>query len=205
MSIGDMTAHISNIRDKDFNPKASYSSKAYALQGSIKTDGYRIQLLAFKLNELSCVKYRRLGEDKLPDPLISTLGVTDHYLTETRNVVKTTEDDCDPKEIEILAIDLGQAFVVGASALLSSFASTTPIDGEEQGAITEIDVSLPTQFHNLAVNQKAVYEQRKGRAVEGTESITDKETNLPSLRRPEASITEYVETFYNNVTLEKHQ
>lgn len=230
MSIGDMTAHISNIRDKDFNPKASYSSKGYALRGSIKTDGYRIQLLAFKLNELNCVKYRRLGEDKLPDPLISTLGGTDHYLTEIRNVVKTTEDvkriwDCDPKEIKILAIDLGQAFVVGASALLPSSASATPTDGEEQGAITEIDVPLPTQFHNLAVSQKAVYqptfkhrrwlEQRKGRAVEGTESIAHKETNLPPLRGPEASIAEYVnqsgvvetdlETFYNNVTLKKHQ
>ncbi|KAG9071582.1 hypothetical protein KI688_005795 [Linnemannia hyalina] len=127
-----------------FGTKASYSSKVYALRGSIKTDGYRIQLLAFKLNELNRVKYLQLGENKLPDPLISTLGGTDHYLTEIRNVVKTIEDvkriwDCDPKEIKVLATDLG-----------------------------------------------------KGHAVEGTESIAHKETNLPSLRGPEASITKYV-------------
>ncbi|KAG9072050.1 hypothetical protein KI688_006272 [Linnemannia hyalina] len=159
MSVGDMTVHISNIQDKDFNLKASYSSKGYALRGSIKTDGYRIQLLAFKLNELSCVKYRRLSEDKLPDPLISTLGGTDHYLTEIRNVVKTTEDKA---------------------------------------------VYQPTFKHRRWL------EQRKGRAVEGTELIAHKETNLPSLHGPEASIAEYVnqprvvetdlETFYNNVT-----
>ncbi|KAG9069912.1 hypothetical protein KI688_009237 [Linnemannia hyalina] len=80
-------------------------------------------------------------------------------------------------------------------------------------------------FHNLAVSQKAVYqptfkhrrwlEQRKGRAVEGKESIAHKETNLPPLRGPEALIIEYVkrsrvvesdlDAFYNNVTLKKHQ
>ncbi|KAG0251909.1 hypothetical protein BGZ95_006760, partial [Linnemannia exigua] len=105
MSIDDMTAHISSIRDKDFDPMVSYSSKGYALRGTIKTDGYRIQLLAFKLNELNRVKYRRLDEDKLPDPFTSTLGGTDHYLKEIRNVVKTPEDvkriwDCDPKDIK---------------------------------------------------------------------------------------------------------
>lgn len=230
MSIGDMTSHISNIRDKDFNPKDSYSSKGYALRGSIKTDGYRIQLLAFKLNELNRVKYRQLGEDKQPDPLTSTLGGTNHYLTEIRNVVRTAEDvqriwGCDPKDIKILGIDLGQAFVFGASVLLPSSASAIPTDGEEQGPVADVDVPSPTRFHNLAVSQKAVYqptfkhrrwlEQRKERAVEGTESISHKETNLPPLRGPDASITEYVkqsnvvesdlEAFYNNITLKKHQ
>jgi hypothetical protein len=230
MSSDDMAAHISKIRDKDFNLKDSYSSKGYALRGSIRTDGYRIQLLAFKMNELNRVKYQQLSEDKQPDLLTSTLGGTDHHLTEIRNVVRTAEDvkliwDCDPKDIKILGIDLGQAFVVGASALLPSLASATPTGREEQGSIIEIDVPSPTQFHNLAVSQKAVYqptfkhrrwlEMRKGRAVEGTESIAHKESNLPPLRGPHASITEYVkqssvvesdlEAFYNNTTLKKHQ
>ncbi|KAF9178231.1 hypothetical protein BGZ50_007958, partial [Haplosporangium sp. Z 11] len=188
----------------------------YALRGSIKTDGFRLQLLAFKLNELNCVKYRRLD--------------TDQYLTENRNVVKTKEDveriwECDPRDIKILGIDLGQAFVVGASALLPSSASVTAADRQEHGNVAEIEIPLPTRFHNLAVSQKAVYqptfkhrkwlEQRKGRAAEGDESIAQMETNLPALRGAEASITNYVEqskvvesileTFYNNVTLKRHQ
>ncbi|KAG9071218.1 hypothetical protein KI688_008763 [Linnemannia hyalina] len=198
---------IKLIHYSHLNPKVSYSSRGYVFRGSIKTDGYRIQLLAFKLRELSCVKYQRLREDKRPDSLISTLGCTDHYLTEIRNVVKTTEDvnriwNCDPNDIKFLGIDLGQVFVVGASAILPSSASVTSTDEEKQGAITEIDIPMSTQLHNLAVSQKAIYqptfkhrrwlEQRKGRAVEGTESIAHKETNLPPLRGPEASITEHV-------------
>ncbi|KAK3820509.1 MAG: hypothetical protein J3R72DRAFT_502378 [Linnemannia gamsii] len=222
MSIDDMTAHISSIRDKDFNPVVSYSSKGYALRGTMKTDGYRIQLLAFKLNELNCVKYRRLDEDKLPDPLTSTLGGTGHYLKEIRNVVKTPEDvrriwDCDPKDIKILGIDLGQAFVVGASALLPSPTTATPPDGEEQGPIAEIDLPLPTQFHTCQSAKRPSTSQLSS-TDDGSNrgrSTQSKETNLPPLRGPEASIIEYVkqssvvesdlETFYNNVTLKKHQ
>jgi hypothetical protein len=171
-----------------------------------------------------------LDEDKQPDPLTSTLGGTDHYLTEIRNVVRTAEDvqriwGCDPKDIKIVGIDLGKAFVFGASVLLPSSASAIPTDREEKGPVVDVDVPLPTRFHNLAVSQKAVYqptfkhrrwlEQRKEHAVEGTESISHKETNLPPLRGPDASITEYVkqssvvesdlEAFYNNITLKKHQ
>ncbi|KAG0061272.1 hypothetical protein BGZ92_006520, partial [Podila epicladia] len=223
MSMDEIAAHISTVRDANFNPKLSYSENGYVLRGSIRTDGFRLQLLAFKLNELNCVKYRRLDADKMPDPLTSTLRGTDHFLTEIRNVVKTKEDverlwGCDPRNIKILGIDLGKAFVVGASALLPLSASATPTDGEEQGTITEIDIPLSTQFYNLAVSQKAVYqptfkhrrwfEQRKGRASENEESIAHIESNLPPLCGPEASITEYVkkskamesdlEAFYNN-------
>jgi hypothetical protein len=46
-------------------------------------------------------------------------------LTEIRNIVRTKGDvegiwGCKPEEIKILGIDLGQACVVGASALLPS-------------------------------------------------------------------------------------
>ncbi|KAF8950293.1 hypothetical protein BGZ52_003017 [Haplosporangium bisporale] len=230
MSMDEIAAHISTVRNADFNPKLSYSENGYILRGSIKTDGFRLQLLAFKLNELNCIKYRRLDADKMPDPLTSTLRGTDHFLTEIRNVVKTKEDverlwGCDPHNIKVLGIDLGKAFVVGASALLPSSMSATPTDGEEQGAITKIDIPLSTQFHNLAVSQKAVYqptfkhrrwlEQRKGHASENEESITHIESNLPPLRGPEASVTKYVkeskvvesdlEAFYNNTTLKRHQ
>ncbi|KAG0366462.1 hypothetical protein BGX24_003679 [Mortierella sp. AD032] len=212
MSIDAMTAHISSIRGKDFNPTVSFSCKGYALRRAIKTDGYRIQLLAFKLNELNCVKFRRLDEGKLLDPLTSTLGGTDHCLKEIRNVVKAPEDvkrlwDCDPKDIKILGIDLGQAFVVGASALLPSPTTATRPDGEEQGPIAETYLPLPTQFHNLSVSQKAVYqptfkhrrwlEQRKEHAVEGQKH---RSSNIKQSCATELNL----ETFYN-VTLKKHR
>ncbi|KAF9319040.1 hypothetical protein BG006_003062 [Podila minutissima] len=59
MSIDDMMAHISANCHEDFNPKieGSYTKTGYALCDSIKTDGFWLQLLAFKLNELNCVKY----------------------------------------------------------------------------------------------------------------------------------------------------
>lgn len=232
MSIDDMTAHISAIRHQDFNPKiqGSYSSTGYALQGSIRTDGFWLQLLAFKLNELNCVKYWRLDADKLPDMLTSMLGGTNHYLTEIRNVVKAKEDverlwKCDSSQIKILGIDLRKAFIIRASTLLPLSASATATVGQEHGDVAEIEIPLPMQFHNLAVSWKAVYqpmfkhrrwlEQRKGHAVKGMDSIAHMETSLPSLRGPEALITKYVkqskvvesdlEAFYNNVTLKKHQ
>ncbi|KAG0014587.1 hypothetical protein BGZ82_001717, partial [Podila clonocystis] len=226
MSIDKLTTHISAVCHKDFNPtiQGSYSEKGYVLRGSIKTDGFLLHLLAFKMNELNCVKYRRLEVERLPDKLTSTLGGTDHYLTEIRNVMKTKEDvqrlwECDPRKIKILGIDLGQAFTVGASALLPSS------DGQEHGTTADIKIPLSTRFYNLAVSQKAVYqptlkhrtwlEQRKGRAAEGEKSIAEIETDLPALRGSAASIAKYVkdskvvelelETFYNSIVLKKHK
>ncbi|GJJ78542.1 hypothetical protein EMPS_10901 [Entomortierella parvispora] len=128
MSVDGMREHLLSFQHEDFNPvknPGSYTAKGYLLRGSIRTDGFLLQLLAFKLNELHCVKYRRLQEDRLPARLTSTLGGTDHYLTEVRNVIKSEEDvqrlwGCHPSQIKVLGIDLGQAFVVGASALLPS-------------------------------------------------------------------------------------
>ena len=44
-------------------------------------------------------------------------------MTEIRNIIKTQQDvtnlwECGPEQIKILGLDLGQACVVGASALL---------------------------------------------------------------------------------------
>ncbi|KAG0346297.1 hypothetical protein BGZ54_005264, partial [Gamsiella multidivaricata] len=49
----------------------------------------------FKLNEPNAIKYRRLPEAKLPSRTTSTLGGTDYFLTEIRNVVKTKQADQD--------------------------------------------------------------------------------------------------------------
>ncbi|KAF8944144.1 hypothetical protein BGZ46_006340, partial [Entomortierella lignicola] len=65
----------------------------------------------------------------MPNPLVSTTGGSDYYLTEVRNVFKSAQDvqdllGCSPdqvqKEVKVLGIDLGQTFVVGANVIRSS-------------------------------------------------------------------------------------
>ncbi|KAG0077980.1 hypothetical protein BGZ93_003548, partial [Podila epicladia] len=63
--------HINSLRAMDFDPKA-YAQKGYLLRGSIKTDGHRLQVLAFKLRELLSVRYKRYNSDLLPDRLLTT-------------------------------------------------------------------------------------------------------------------------------------
>ncbi|KAG9063260.1 hypothetical protein KI688_004864 [Linnemannia hyalina] len=171
----EMKSHLQNIRADDFEPTA-YAEKGYVLRGSIRTDVFRLQVLAFKLNELHSVKYRRLPAEKLPSRLTSTVGGTDYFLTEIRNVVSAKQDltqlwSCDPKNINILGIDLGQAFVVEANVILPTREQLNVNQGQEPGATTmespqssteakedeQAEEPLP-KFFNLAVKQKAVYQ-----------------------------------------------
>ncbi|KAG0230667.1 hypothetical protein BGX31_005783 [Mortierella sp. GBA43] len=157
-------------------------------------------------------------QTKLLPRISSTLGGTDHYLTEIRNIVKTKEDvkaiwDCKPEEIKILGIDLGQACVVGASALLLSHEKVSSKDKQPK-------------FINLSVKQKAVVqptlkhrrwmEQRKARVVYDSQSISDIESSLPPLRGQGASVEQYIkrleeveahlDSFYNGSnTIKKHR
>lgn len=222
MPIDQMKEHIDDIRNDTFEPNA-YNKRGYVLRGSIRTDGFRLQLLAFKLNELNAVKYRRLPPEKLPSRLTSTLGGTDYFLTEIRNVVSTKQDvadlwDCDPNQIKVLGLDLGQAFVIGASAILPSCEQSKVDQGQgSEGAVMksspsdvegagEVDVvrNLPTKFHNLAVKQKAVYqptlkhrrwlERRKEMSIYDSQSIAGIETGLSHRRGPGASMKGYVDS-----------
>ncbi|KAF9541594.1 hypothetical protein EC957_002963, partial [Mortierella hygrophila] len=123
MSLEGIREHLRPIRQPTLNPARDYTAKGYVPRGSIRTDGFRLQVLAYKLNELSCVRYKRLPLDQLPSRLTSTLSGLDDHLTEIRNVIKTKEDvaqfwGCPPSDIKILGIDLGKAFLVGASAIL---------------------------------------------------------------------------------------
>ncbi|KAI1290718.1 hypothetical protein EDD11_009078 [Mortierella claussenii] len=104
----------------------AYQEKGYFLRGSIKTDKYQLQLLAHKVRELSSVKFKRYRDDVLPNRLLTTTAGTSDFLTEVRNVFKTSADverllGCTPDEtdkVSYLGLDLGQAFVVGAYGLL---------------------------------------------------------------------------------------
>ncbi|KAI8601632.1 hypothetical protein EDD21DRAFT_102171 [Dissophora ornata] len=134
MSLESIREHFRPIRQPTFNPAGDYTAKGYVPRGSIRTDGFRLHILAYKLHELSCVRYKRLPLDQLPSRLTSTLSGLDDPLTEIRKVIKTKEDvarfwGCLPSEIKILAIDLGKESLVGASALLlprKSTASAVP-------------------------------------------------------------------------------
>ncbi|KAF9343638.1 hypothetical protein BGX34_006534, partial [Mortierella sp. NVP85] len=139
LSLSAIRQHVVDVRNG--SPR-THDAKGYVLRGSFRTDGHRFLLLSFKLKELNSAKYKRLPESQLPPRITSTVAGTDYYLTEVRNVVKSDQDvadlwDCDPREIKVLGLDLGQAFVVGASAIL-------PDQTHEQ------------VFYNLAVSQKAV-------------------------------------------------
>ncbi|KAG0012541.1 hypothetical protein BGZ80_011672, partial [Entomortierella chlamydospora] len=78
--------HINMLREQDFDPR-EYMEKGYILRGSIKTDGHRLQLLAFKVRKLLSVRYKRSGyrSEVPPDSLVSTTAGTGDPLTEARN------------------------------------------------------------------------------------------------------------------------
>lgn len=114
--------HLECLRTETFDPK-EWRGKGYVLKGSIRTNGRLLQLLAFKLKELQCVRYRRVPEDRLPNPLLTTIGGTGSYLTEARNVFSTAADvesllAADPSQIAVLSLDLGTSCIVGATVSL---------------------------------------------------------------------------------------
>ncbi|KAF9570266.1 Rad2 nuclease [Mortierella alpina] len=140
LSLDEIRDHVGVVRDHDNLDVTTYQERGYVALGSIKTDGFKVQLLAFKLKELQCARFKRLPEDRLPDRLTSTVAGVNYHMKEIRNVVKTGEDvtriwNCDGEEIKVLGIDLGQAFVVGVSAIL-------PDQGDEEQQV----------FYNLAVS-----------------------------------------------------
>ncbi|KAF9274645.1 hypothetical protein BGZ74_004285 [Mortierella antarctica] len=125
-----------------------------------RTDSFWLQLLAFKLNELKCVKYRQLDVERLLDQLTSMLGGMNHYLTEIRNVVKAKEDverlwKCDPSQIKILGIDLGKAFVIGASASITKYVKESKT----------VEVELET-FYNSIILKKHKWDAQRARDKE---------------------------------------
>ncbi|KAG0285652.1 hypothetical protein BGZ98_005424, partial [Dissophora globulifera] len=92
MALDDLRRHIQTIRAPGFDPQTpptyriplsatSVKTPRYVLRSSLRTDGFRLQLLAFKLSELNSVKYRRLPHDVLPNRLTSTVGGVDYFLT----------------------------------------------------------------------------------------------------------------------------
>ncbi|KAF9980708.1 hypothetical protein BGZ65_004771, partial [Modicella reniformis] len=153
---------------------------------SIRIDGFLLQLLAFKMDELNAVKYKRLPEDKLHRRITSTVGDTDHFLTEIRNIVRTEQDvrilwGCEPeeaKDVKIFGLDLGQACMAGANALLpSSMKPMTKTQSPE--AVTQNPNLLHSQVLQLGceadgqcINPRLRIEHKNARPINGSESTS---------------------------------
>jgi len=155
----EIAVHIQNLRRAGFNP-AEYDGSVvredgdmikkcrYVLRGTIRTDGHPLQLLAYKVKELQSVRFKRFPQEMLPPRLTSTVGGVDYHLSEVRNIIRNEQDiadlwGCPAEEIKILALDLGQACVVGAFARI-------PEAHDSKAKENHI------VFNNLAVKQKAV-------------------------------------------------
>jgi len=211
MNLTELRGHLQVIQNANFDPKY-YKKRGYVHRGSIRTDGFRLQFLVFKLKELQSVRYRRLPAEVLPTRITDTAGGCDYYLTEVRNVVKTPQDvvdlwGCSPDEIKILGLDLGQACVVGANAILprktlpkndvvltkeKAYDPSTDIemkdpccpgkDVEEESSDDKPPAPAPLIFHNLAVKQKAVYQPTfKHRKWMEEEKNKDRDQGLSSI------------------------
>lgn len=185
-TMDEIRDHLRPLRQGTVDPR-EYKSKGYVLRGSIRTDDHRLQILGFKLKELQSCRFKRACRYPLPSRLMSTVSGLDYFLQEIRNIVETPEDVarlwpyCQPDDVKILCIDLGQAFVVGASALLldtagstvptqstSSTTSSVLIPSSSSSAIyssvatdlTTFSTSSPSSpsqvFHDMAVSRNAV-------------------------------------------------
>ncbi|KAF9100189.1 hypothetical protein BGX23_004017 [Mortierella sp. AD031] len=171
LSLDDIRTHLQNLEDPSFDPN-NYSRKGYILRGSVRTDGFRIHLMAFKIRELQMVRYRRVSEDRLPSRLTSTVGGVDYWLQEIRHIISTKEDlerlwpGTRPEAIKMLTLDAGQAYVIGAYAHLPFAAATTcptdaplsaslpgavkPSPSQESAAARPTDASSSTPSTNIA-------------------------------------------------------
>ncbi|KAG9065426.1 hypothetical protein KI688_002751 [Linnemannia hyalina] len=124
LTLEQIKSHLTAVQDKWVDP-INYATKGYILRGSIRTDGFRLQLPAYKLRELHSVRYRRLEPTKLPPKLTSTVGGTDYYLQEIRRVITCKEDieklwpGVPVERIKTLTLDGGQVCVIGAFADLA--------------------------------------------------------------------------------------
>jgi len=193
-SIDDMQDHLADLWSLEFkNNPTAYDGQGYMLTGSIRTDGFSLQLMGLKLKECNSVKYKRLPEYvALPTRMLSVLSGIDDHLTEIRNVplhdlLGMSVMDVQTQGVTKLGIDLGQNCVVGVCAILAS----------EQNRPAG---QSPT-YINLAVKSKAVLQptfkkrawlEAQKSAISGTESINDLELRIPPRRGHGADFVAHV-------------
>ncbi|KAG0226138.1 hypothetical protein BGW41_004258, partial [Actinomortierella wolfii] len=184
-SLLEIRNHINSLRGPSFDPR-TYSQKGYILRGSIKTDGHRLSLLGFKLRELQSVRYRRYELDILPDFRTTTIGGTDSYLTEVRNVVKTEQD-----MIDLWGLRRNQADQITYLGIDLVASPQEPREG--------------ARFLNLAVKQKAAYQptlqhrrwlemQKRNKFTESTTQAGSSSTSSSNIHQAQPSSISEVES-----------
>ncbi|CAO3568811.1 unnamed protein product [Mortierella alpina] len=156
--------HAGRLRAESFDPR-EWQDRGYVLRGSIRTNGRLLQLTAFKKKELQSVRFRRFAEDKLPNPLVSTIGGTNRYLTEARNVFPTAADvetllAVHPSQVAVLSLDLGTSCVVGATVSLPAdqtpaMVEKHPLNEEPKNKKTRRGKRRPGSRNRSRVRQKA--------------------------------------------------
>lgn len=70
-----------------------------------------MKVSVFKLKELQSVRYCRVPENKLPNPLVINMGGTNSYMTAAHSVFSTAVDmasilGADPSQVGVLSLDL---------------------------------------------------------------------------------------------------
>jgi hypothetical protein len=121
LSLDQIREHIQLVRN---TPPADYRRKNYLARGSIRTDGFRMQILAFKLRERQDARFKKRDDSDHLSRLKSTVAGVDYYLSEIRNIIRSEEDikelwpGKNVHDMKILSMDAGQACVLGGFAHL---------------------------------------------------------------------------------------
>lgn len=121
LSLDQIRDHLQLVEET--KPK-DYHQKGYIPQGSIRTDGFLVQVMTFKLRERQDARFKRLAEEDMPSRITTNVAGVNGFLQEIRNVIKSEQDikelwpGKDVDRMKILTLDGGQACVVGAFAHL---------------------------------------------------------------------------------------
>ncbi|KAF9153146.1 hypothetical protein BG015_004007 [Linnemannia schmuckeri] len=199
--------HLGPLRAGSFDPK-EWRDKGYVLRGSIRINGHLQQLLAFKLKELQSVRFRHIPEDKLPNPLVTTIGGTNSYLTEARNIFSTAADvesllAADPSQVAALSLDLGTSCIVGATVPLPSGQTPAtlkrPLDkeGDQKKKKKTKRGKRKPGYHN---RQRARQKARKLAKQPQTTQYFDLMVKRKAVSRPPNSFANWLEDRKENTT-----
>ncbi|KAF8949097.1 hypothetical protein BGZ46_005205 [Entomortierella lignicola] len=115
MPVKDMREHLGRLRNEE--PGLEYlQDYRYVLRSSFRTNGLQLQLNAINKRILAKHKYSATESRRKPDIMLmhNPREGYDSYLTEVRNVFP--DKNTVKRDIDVLAIDLGEAFTIGACA-----------------------------------------------------------------------------------------
>ncbi|KAG0221208.1 hypothetical protein BGW42_008116, partial [Actinomortierella wolfii] len=159
----------------------------------------------------------------MPSPWTSVLGGTNRYLSEIRNVVKSSEDvkqiwNCRPEDVTILALDLGTEGLVGSTVFLPEGVShirqlkkqktgrKKRRKRSKRGSRSSNKSRIPLRTFDLFVKRRAVAQptkkfqswldsKKQTTICRGNKTISDAESSLAPLRGEGASVRNHLEGY----------